>query len=186
MKHAHIIHKEHKFSWVQACWLAAAVILFAAAVFALVTHDNITLAARTLGTAMFIAGSLNLFVCIRKSHEIHGSRWLIADGICTLLLAIFPLFNQLSMPVLIPFFFGIWELFSGVLKVMDGVELKEEHYHPWKVISFIGWAELISGTASLIKPLDDLVGINKVIAVIFLVQCTGFAVKAFMYKYLTE
>ena len=186
MKHAHIIHKEHKFSWVQACWLIAALVLLAGSIFSLITHDKIVIAARPLGTAMLIAGVINLFVCIKKSHEIHGSRWLIADGTCATLLSIFPLFNQMSAPVLIPFFFGMWELFSGVLKVMDGVELKEEHYHPWKAISLIGWLELVSGTASLIKPLDDLVGVNKVIAVIFMVQSIGFIVKALMYKYLTE
>ncbi|MBR2471770.1 MAG: DUF308 domain-containing protein [Clostridia bacterium] len=186
MKHAHLIHKQHKFSWVQVCWLVAAAVLLLGGVFSLITHDNIVYAARPLGMAMLAAGLINLFICIKKSHEIHGSRWLIADGICAVLLSIFPLFNQMSTPVLIPFFFGMWEFFSGVLKVMDGVELKEEHMHPWQAISFIGWVELVSGTASLIKPLDDLVGINKVIAVIFLVQSVGFIFKAILYKYLTE
>lgn len=182
-----IYAKTTKFSWVQLCWLTVSILLLCGGVFAITRHDsNLVILAKPLGTIMFLTGAINILVCDIKNHDIHGARWLIADGVTALLLSLFPLFNQMVWPIMIPFFFGMWELFSGILKVMDASELKNEKIHCWKAFAVIGWIELMSGTASLIKPFDDLVGFNRVIGIIFLVQSCGFLLKAISYKYLTE
>ncbi|MBE7031841.1 MAG: hypothetical protein E7401_02640 [Ruminococcaceae bacterium] len=176
-----------KFSWVQGCWLVVSLLLFCGGIFAVTRHEsNLVILANPLGGIMFLTGAINILVCDIKNHDIHGARWLIADGVTALLLSLFPLFNQMVWPIMIPFFFGMWELFSGILKVMDASELKNEKIHCWKAFAVIGWIELMSGTASLIKPFDDLVGFNRVIGIIFLVQSCGFLLKTISYKDLTE
>ena len=45
--------------------------------------------------AMLFAGCTNLLVYIFNKKEIHGSRWLLADGLTTALLSVFPLFNKI-------------------------------------------------------------------------------------------
>ncbi len=175
------------FSWVQACWIVIAINLLCGAIFAFVSHDmDLVALAEPLGFVMLLAGIINIFVCFCKSRIIHGSRWLIADGLTAILLSLFPLFNQMILPVMIPLFFGAWELFSGILKVLDSTELKTEKIECWIGFAFIGFVELLSGTLSMVKPIDDLVGINTVIATIFLVQSCGFFLKATMYKYLIK
>ncbi len=182
----HINH-DHKFSWVQTVWLIIAFVLFTGGVIAVFAgYQSMNGVARPLGIVMMVAGILNLIVCEYKSHIIHGSRWLIADGICAILLSLFPLFNEIISPVMIPFFFGMWELFSGVLKVMDSSELKHDKIECWMGFAIIGWIELVSGTISLMKPFDDLVGIDTVIAMIFFIQSGGFVLKSATYKYLTK
>lgn len=177
----------NKFYWIQLCWLLVSIFLFAGGFIALrIDEKNIVSVSRILGLCMFFAGCLNLFVCEKKNHEIYGAKWLIADGVTAVLLSIFPLFNQMVSPIMIPFFFGMWELFSGILKVIDSSELKEEKIDSWKGFAFIGLIELASGTASLIKPFDDFIGINKVIAIIFFIQCCGFILKTAMYKHLIK
>lgn len=186
MKIGHI-NRKTGFSGVQACWTLIGIILFFGGIFSIYSYvGNVMTAAKPLGMVMFLAGLINVCVCFWKSHEIHGSLWLVADGVCAILLSIFPLFNRIISPVMIPFFFCMWELFSGILKVMDSFELKEEKIRCWIGFLFIGWMELASGTASLIKPFDDLIGMNKVIAMIFFVQSLGFILKAVMYKYLIK
>ena len=59
---------------------------------------------------------------------------------------------------------------------------KAEKLRCWMGFAFIGAVELLSGGMSMIKPIDDLVGINKVIAIIFFVQSAGFFLKALMAK----
>jgi len=76
-------------------------------------------------TQLLIAGSVNIGVCSFKHHIIHGVRWLEADGMVTVLLSFFPLFNDMIFPEVIPFFFGVWELVSGVFKLSDTAELKQ-------------------------------------------------------------
>ena len=176
-----------KLSWVQCCWLIISFLLLFGCIFEMIhNHDDILTLARPLGAIMFLAGAINLFVCYRKSSIIHGSRWLVADGLTALLLSFFPLFNQIIYPMMIPFFFGVWELFSGILKVMDSKELKSENISCWIGFAVIGYVELISGTFSMIKPIDDAVGFNNLIGMIFFVQSIGFLLKAIMYKDLVK
>ena len=142
--------------------------------------------ANHLGLAMLFAGCANLFVYFKTRNKIHGSHWLLADGMSTALLSIFPLFNKMILPVVIPFFFGIWELFSGILKFIEATELQEEEVIGWQVFLAIGMLELISGVASMIKPIDDFVGMNHVIAIIIFVQSTGYLFKILIYHRLME
>lgn len=177
--------KRFVISWIQICWIVVSVMLFGAGVFAHRGHGlNLVELSEPLGVVMLATGALNIVVCLAKSHVIHGARWLVADGVSAFLLSFFPLFNEMIMPFMIPLFFGMWELFSGLVKFMDSMELKEERISCWAGFAFIGAIELISGTLSLIKPIDDMVGINEVIAIIFFVQSVGFALKAAMYRHL--
>ena len=176
---------EMKFSWVPLFWILISAILFFGAIIAFYAEENNLIdISRPLGVIMLLAGIINMIVCIIKSHMMHSSRWLVADGITAILLSFFPLFNQMIMPMMIPFFFAMWELFSGVLKLMDSSELKNDGIICWPGFAFIGWIELVSGTAALMKPFDDFVGINKVLFMIFIVQSFGFLLKSIMYKYL--
>ena len=181
-----IINKSKKLSFVQSFWLCISILLFTGFIYEILhSDDNIFTLARPLGVIMFLSGSLNLIVCYIKSDTLCGSRWLIADGLTAVLLSFFPLFNQVIYPIMIPFFFGFWELFSGILKVMDSNELKKENIKCWTGFAIIGYTELVSGTFSMIKPIDEVVGLNSVIGIIFFIQSMGFLLKAIMYKYLT-
>lgn len=174
-------------SFTQILWTAAGLILFGGGLLALNSHsESLVDIAAYLGIIMFLAGASNIIIYSIKGKEIHGSHWLFADGLSTMLLSLFPLFNQMILPVMIPFFFGVWELFSGVLKVIDSRELKKEKIKCWQGFSVIGFIELLSGAASMVKPVDDLVGINIVVAIILFVQGCGFILKAFMYSDLID
>lgn len=175
--------KKTPFSLTQVLWTAAGLFLFVGGLLALSSRsDNLIDIAGILGFIMLIAGTFNIIVYCHKGKQIHSSHWLFSDGLATVLLSLFPLFNQMILPVMIPFFFGVWELFSGVLKVIDSRELKKERIKCWQVFSLIGFIELLSGASSMVKPVDDLVGKNIVIAIILFVQGCGFILKSFMYR----
>ena len=59
---------------------------------------------------------------------------------------------------------------------------QKERIKCWQGFSLIGFIELLSGAASMVKPVDDLVGKNIVIAIILFVQGCGFILKSFMYR----
>ena len=168
-------------------WWLTAFILLGAGVFAYVSNNrDIVAFSRVLGVAMFVAGVLNLCVCYAGHHTIHGVRWLEADAVTTMLLSMFPLFNDIIFPDVIPFFFGVWELFSGILKLSDTAELKHDNMKCWRGFAIISAFELVSGTMSLLKPVEIAVGFNHVIGIIFFVHSFGFALKAIMYRELVK
>jgi len=183
MKH----HQHHKTSLVQIAWVIAGLILLLGCLLALKTpNEQIVNISTSLGLCMLFAGLINLFICLKKFGIMHGVRWLLADSMSTILLSIFPLFNQITLPGLIPFFFGVWELFSGIVKSIDASELKHEKIKGWQSFLVIGFIEIVSGASSLVKPIDDFVGIHIVISIILLVQASGFFIKACMYHSLTD
>ena len=176
-----------KITWVQVCWAIAQVVLIISGILALHNPgDKLVSISGYLGLAMLIAGGINVVVFVKKKKILHGSQWLLADGMSAILLSIFPLFNQMILPAVIPFFFGVWELFSGVLKVIDASELREERIDGWKWFRYIGCIEIVSGVAALLKPIEDFVGMNVVVAIIFFVQSCGFLFKILIYPRLIK
>ena len=176
-----------KLNWAQILWIVAAIVLLEAGLHVINIPDGKLLPiVEHLGLSMLFAGCVNILVYFKQKKEIHGSHWLLADGMSTGLLSVFLLFNEMIMPAVIPFFFGIWELFSGVLKFIDALELKDEGVTGWHWFEALGTFELVSGVFSMLKPIDEAVGVNHVIAIIFFVQCAGFIFKVFIYHHLVE
>lgn len=175
-------HKPNPLTWVQISWALAGLALLAAALHVYNVPDNrLTSVASHLGVAMLFAGCVNLVVYYFQKDKIHGSHWLLADGMTSLLLSIFPLFNTVVLAAVIPFFFGIWELFSGIIKFVEATELHEEKIRGWRWFLLIGMFELVSGIGSMVKPIDDYVGMNHVISIILLVQSFGYIFKMLIY-----
>ena len=159
---------EKRKTWVQVGWIVVQIVLIGSGILAICSSgEKLVEVSEYLGLSMLLAGSINIFVYCEKKKFLHGSHWLLADGMSTVLLSLFPLFNQMIQPAIIPFFFGVWELFSGILKVIDASELKEESIEGWKWFRGIGNIEILSGVAALLKPIDDFVGMNVVVAIIF-------------------
>ena len=173
------------FSWTRILWtFSGIVLLFSALHVVNVPDDKLLTVAPHLGMAMCFTGAVNLVVYCFKHKKIHGCHWLLADGLSVMCLSFFPMFNTVIPPNVIPFFFGIWELASGVLKFTESTELYEENIKGWQWFAAVGLIELISGVASMVKPIDEFVGMNHVIAIIFLVQSIGYIFKIIMYPHL--
>ena len=171
-----------KIRWVQTLWGIAGINLLMAAALSLATwnYSMISIAV-PLGVAMFIAGWINLFVYHKNYKKIHGCRWVLADGLCTTLLSVFLLFNRMIDAGMIPFFFGVWELFTGILKIIDSRELRDENISGWHAFGVVGAIEIISGIAALLKPIDEFVGMHGVVAFVLFVQACGFLFKILIY-----
>ncbi len=175
------------FSFAQIVWSLAGVMLFFAAYLAFITPDNKLLGiAWELGLSMCIAGFVNILVYIKEGKRIHGVEWLLADGMSTVALSFFPLFNEIIISAVIPFFFGVWELFSGALKIIDSKGLHEEKIRGWHGFLAIGLIEFISGGMSMIKPLEEAVGMNHTIAVVILIQGIGYISKTILYPQIAD
>lgn len=175
------------FTWTQRCWIFVGVLLFVGCFLALRSRNRLlTDVAVYLGGIMFLTGCTNIFISHKNKNELHGTRWMLADGLSTAFLSFFPLFNKMIIPAVLPLFFGAWELFSGILKMIDSGELREDCVKGWRGFLFIGVLEIISGVASLMKPVEDFVGMRLVIASIMFIQSCGYFFKVHMYPELIK
>ena len=181
------IYHRLKLKYVQVLWMFAGAVLMFTGIYVINKPDTLLYnISWELGVCMLVAGISNIFIYIRNRWYIHGARWLLADGMITVLLSVFPIVHSFVLPQVIPVFFGIWELTLGVLKFIEAIELRDEKINGWLWFTVIGCFEMISGVVSLIEPLDHALGHNHVISVIFFVQSLGFAFKIYMYKRLVE
>lgn len=174
-----------KIYWAQILWAIAGLLMLSAALLtALDGHKDLAAIAIPLGLAMLLAGNINIFIFHRKHDIIHGSILLLADGMITAFLSIFLLFNTMIESKTIPFFFGIWELVCGVLKLIESWELRSHRYYGWHRFCIVGAIEILSGVASLLKPVDDYLGMHFVVAMILFVQSLGYLFKILIYPQL--
>ena len=174
-----------KMAWVQVCWFISGCGLFAAALRAFTESDLVRIAG-WLGLAMLVAGCVNMLIVSKRGRQLCGSHWLLADGLCTIFFSFFPLFNQMVQAAMIPFFFGIWELVTGVLKVIDASELKKEQIHGWAWFVAVGSVELVSGVAELLKPVEEHAGMHILVAIIFCIQGISYILKIGVYPRLEK
>ena len=171
-----------KLHWVQVLWAIAGLLMLCGGILtALDGHEDLTDIAIPLGLAMVLAGNINMFIFHRKHDVIHGSILLLADGMITAFLSFFLLFNTMIEAKTIPFFFGIWELVCGVLKMIESWELRSHRYYGWHRFGIVGAIEIFSGVASLLKPVDDYLGMHFVVAMILFVQSLGYLFKILIY-----
>ena len=181
------LYHKLKLKTVQILWVFACLVLLFAGVFVINKPDSVLYnISWELGVCMLVSGVINIFIYIKNKWYLHGARWLLADGMITVLISIFPIIHNVVLPQVIPVFFGIWELTLGVLKFIEAVELYDERISGWYLFSVIGAFEMISGVFSLIEPIDHAIGHNHIIAVIFFVQSLGFIFKIFMYNRMCE
>lgn len=179
--------KFQKLTQAQILWGIAGIILFNACVFTLLKGENALVEiAPYLGLSMLFPGLINIYICRKTEISLHGSDWLLADGVSTSLLSLFLLFNQMIQAALIPFFLGVWELFSGILKLLDCRELKKDAVPRWRVLCLLGSIELISGIASLLKPVDEFMGMDVVVAMILFIQGCSYFFKMKIYPQLLK
>lgn len=176
-----------KMTQVQILWGISGIILFAACILAFLKGSNALVElAPFLGLAMMLTGFINIHIYRKTQKFLHGSHWLLADGVSTSLLSLFLLFNQMVQAAMIPFFLGVWELFSGMLKLLDCRELKEDAVSGWRGFLVLGGIELLSGVASLLKPVDEFMGMNIVVAMILFVQGWSYIFKMAIYPKLQK
>lgn len=176
-----------KLKTVQILWSLSCIALMFAGFFVIGKDDSLLYnISWELGMCMMLAGSANIYIYIRNKWYLHGARWLLADGMITVLLSVFPIVHSFVLPQVIPVFFGIWELTLGVLKFIEAIELNDEKINGWFYFVLLGCFEMVSGVISLIEPVDHAIGHNHVIAVIFFVQSVGFIFKIIMYPKLVE
>jgi len=176
-----------RINWAQFVWgLGCLSLLFGTALALLHGSKHLADIAVPLGFCMLCAGITNMIIYHWQHRILHGSRWILADGLTAVLLSGFLLFNDLTQAALIPFFFGMWELFSGILYFIDSKELREGALWGWNLFRIVGIIEMVFGFASLLKPVDEFVGMHGVVALVLLVKASGFLLKILIYPHLVE
>ena len=133
--------------------VAAGVLLIAAGIYCLCNQDVALLSAGLLlGIFLLLSGVAEIVVFAAASGVMLGSGWLLLDGILTVIMSLFLLFNQWFTMLSLPFLFTLWLLFSGVMRVVSSVELRALGMRRWGWVTLLGVVLLVAGFVGLMDP----------------------------------
>ena len=113
-------------------WIISGVLLILCGVLCL-SRPVVALAAISLflGLSMLFSGIVDIVIFARGRDRMVGSVWFLVDGILTVLLSLFVLFDQAFTALSLPFIFGMWLLFSGVSKFVNSFDLRRLGVRGW-------------------------------------------------------
>ena len=161
-------------------WVVAGVLLMADGVICLAWPGvALTTLAVFLGIVMLISGAVDIVIFAKGHTYMHGSGWFLADGILTVILALFILFNQAFTMLTLPFIFGMWLLFSGISKIVNSFDLKMIGVRGWGWFLALGILFVVGGFLSFLDPVAGALTLGAVTGVILILQGIGSILRAF-------
>ncbi|MGN0333576.1 MAG: HdeD family acid-resistance protein [Lachnospiraceae bacterium] len=171
--------KEIKTCLPQVVWLLSGIFLGVAALLSFASSgEKLIRIAPWLGLSMLATGIVNVILYFFCMKQTPGAKWLLADSITAALLSIFPLFNQITSAAAIPIFFCVWDLFSGILRMMESTEQKATGEHGWRWFYVVGVIEILTGCIALIKPVEEALTMHVTVGFVLLIQAIAFFHKA--------
>lgn len=129
--------------------IAAGVILIITGIFCFATPGaTFVSVAFILGCAMLLSGisGVTAYLSINRKRDV--PYLLLAEGLTSSLLGILVLTNQIVADAAIPVFFGLWVLFSGVLRIADGLTRIKYGLQVWCWLVVLGGIGTIIGLYS--------------------------------------
>ena len=99
-----------------------------------------------------------------------GAGWFLVDGILTVLLSLFILFNQWFTTLTLPFIFGMWLMCSGISKFANSFELRRLGVRGWGWFTALGLILAALGFFSFLDPVAGMVAISVLAGVFLILQ----------------
>ena len=144
-------------------------LLITAGIYCLCNQD---VAAMSAGI-MLVAGIVEIVIFAGTSRFILGSGWLLLDGVLTVVMSLFLLFNQWFTMMSLPILFTVWLLFSGVSRFVSAFDLKALGMRGWGWILALGIVLLVFGIVCMMDPWVSVVAVGVTVGLVFILEGVG-------------
>ena len=151
--------------------IISGVLLIAVGIYCLCNQD---IAAMTVGLMvgifMLVSGVIEIIVFAATSGVMFGSGWLLLDGVLTVILSLFLLFNQWFTMMSLPLLFTLWLLFSGISRFVSAFDLRAFGVRGWGWVLAIGVILMIAGFICMMDPWVSVAAIGLTVGLVFLLE----------------
>ena len=162
-------------------------LLIAAGIYCLCNQDIAVLSAGLLlGLFMLVSGVIEIAVFAGTSGVLIGSGWLLLDGVLTVIMSLFLLFNQWFTLLSLPFLFTIWLLFSGISRFVSAFDLRALGVRAWGWVLAIGILLIVGGFVCMMDPWVSVVAIGVTVGLVFILEGVSAIVCACISKRIEE
>ena len=154
--------------------IVAGGLLVAAGIYCLCNQDIAVISAGVLlGAFMLAAGVAEIVVFAEAGRLLMGSGWLLLDGVLTVLMSLFLLFNQWFTLMSLPILFTVWLLFSGVSRFVSAFDLKALGMRGWGWILALGIVLLVFGIVCMMDPWVSVVAVGVTVGLVLILEGIG-------------
>ena len=151
--------------------IISGVLLIATGIYCLCNQDIAAMTAGLMvGIFMLISGIIEIIVFAATSGVMFGSGWLLLDGVLTVILSLFLLFNQWFTMMSLPFLFTLWLLFSGISRFVSAFDLKAFGVRRWGCVLAVGIVLMIAGLICMMDPWVSVAAIGLTVGLVFLLE----------------
>lgn len=149
----------------------AGVLLMAAGVYCLVREDvALETGVLLMGVVTLVSGIVELVIFARGRGLMFGSGWLLLDGILTVILSLFLLFNQVFTMLYLPFIFSAWLMFSGIFRIVSAVDLRALGVPRWGVTLAFAIIMTVIGFIGFMDPWVSIRAISLTVGAVFILE----------------
>ena len=149
--------------------IVAGILLIAAGIYCLCNEDVAVLSAGLmLGIFMLAAGIAEIVVFAGTSGVLIGSGWLLLDGVLTVIMSLFLLFNQWFTLLSLPFIFTVWLMFSGISRFVSAFDL--HGVRSWGWVLAVGILLMVAGFICMMDPWVSAAAVGVTVGLVFLLE----------------
>ena len=151
--------------------IVAGILLIAAGIYCLCNEDVAVLSAGLmLGIFMLAAGIAEIVVFAGTSGVLIGSGWLLLDGVLTMIMSLFLLFNQWFTLLSLPFIFTVWLMFSGISRFVSAFDLHALGVRGWGWVLAVGILLMVAGFICMMDPWVSAAAVGVTVGLVFLLE----------------
>ena len=151
--------------------IVAGILLIAAGIYCLCNEDVAVLSAGLmLGIFMLAAGFAEIVVFAGTSGVLIGSGWLLLDGVLTVIMSLFLLFNQWFTLLSLPFIFTVWLMFSGISRFVSAFDLHALGVRGWGWVLAVGILLMVAGFICMMDPWVSAAAVGVTVGMVFLLE----------------
>ena len=151
--------------------IVAGILLIAAGIYCLCNEDVAVLSAGLmLGIFMLAAGIAEIVVFAGTSGVLIGSGWLLLDGVLTVIMSLFLLFNQWFTLLSLPFIFTVWLMFSGISRFVSAFDLHALGVRGWGWVLAVGILLMPAGFICMMDPWVSAAAVGVTVGLVFLLE----------------
>ncbi len=124
-----------------------------------------------IGSVMLISGCSQIFFYLSMDKRVEKGGWIVVDGILTAILGVIVLSNQLISDAMVPVFFGMWILFTSIMRIMMALQKKaSEDDKGWGWMFTVGILGALAGIYAFYNPILAGIAIVILVGVFFMIQ----------------
>lgn len=124
--------------------------------------------ALTYGIILLVSGIADIAIFAVWGPAMFGAGWLLLDGILTILLSMFLLFNMGFTALALPYIFGMWLMFSGISKFVSSFDLRTFGVRGWGWMMALGIVMAAVGFVAFLDPVLSTFAMTVITGIMFI------------------